>query len=252
MLESLGCRVDVAGNGRETLCRLQSACYDLILMDCQMPMMDGWEATRKIRANENPEVAGIPVVALTADDDREQCLAAGMDDYLNKPFRLQQLSEIVGRWVGNRGRASKGEAGSSDESVCVEPVSAPPETDDQTGSTACVERGALENIKCMFGAGGRDMLARVIEIYVCDSPALLDRMYQALHTCDCEDMSKAAHALKSSSANLGAVVLAGFCRMVEDIARTGSTKGTESVVTRIREEFERVRAVLEGECQRGI
>jgi CheY-like chemotaxis protein len=113
MLESLGCRVEVARTGREALEALSRAPdYDLVFMDCQMPEMDGYEATRLIRKTEAnrcpppPEsgsgVTHLPIIALTAhalEGDREKCLAAGMDDYLSKPFSLEQLTAILDRWL---------------------------------------------------------------------------------------------------------------------------------------------------------
>jgi two-component system, sensor histidine kinase and response regulator len=257
MLESFGCRVDVAENGCEVLHLLESTIYDLIFMDCQMPSMDGCEATRKIRQNQNPKVAGIPVVALTAhvmDGDRERCLAVGMDDYLGKPFRLQQLSEILERWT-NRGRNADGKSGGPDENELSGPVALAEEAVapvDQIRNPVCVERGVLENIRSIFGASGHEMLMNLIRIFIDDSPALLDKMSNALQTRDAVAMAKAAHALKSSSANLGAVSLAGFCRMVEDIARTDSTGSTESIIAQIQAEYVRVKKALEGELQRGI
>jgi two-component system, sensor histidine kinase and response regulator len=104
----------------------------------------------------------------------------------------------------------------------------------------------------MFGAGCQDILYKIIRIYICDSPALLDRMRTALQNRDSEDLSKAAHALKSSSANLGATGLAGFCRIAEDVARLGSTEGTDGIIARIQEEYGKVRAALEGELGREI
>lgn len=255
MLESLGCRVDVAGNGREALSLLESTSYDLILMDCQMPLMNGWEATMEIRKNGNPNKAGVPVVALTAhikDGDREQCLAAGMDDYLSKPFRLRELSDIVERWAG-RGSTFDGGAGNPDTKESPGTSAAAPDTPtDQMDITGCIDCGVLENLKSIFGAGGRDMLAGVIRIYISDSPALLDRMSKALQNRDSEDMFEAAHALKSSSANLGAIGLAGLCRTLEDIARMGATEGNESIIVQIQAEYERVRAALEKEHERGV
>ena len=102
MLENLGCRVDVASDGRELLRLLETGKYELIFMDCQMPEMDGYAATRQIRINESQGRTHVPIVALTAhamEGDRERCLEAGMDDYLSKPFTLQQLAEMLTRWV---------------------------------------------------------------------------------------------------------------------------------------------------------
>jgi two-component system, sensor histidine kinase and response regulator len=105
MLENLGCQVDVVGNGREAVGAISSATYDLVFMDCQMPEMDGYEATRSIRQRETTQIEGrarIPIIALTGlamEGDREQCLAAGMDDYLSKPFRMKELQAILTRWL---------------------------------------------------------------------------------------------------------------------------------------------------------
>jgi CheY-like chemotaxis protein len=106
MLEALGCQVDLAGDGREALEAVAQGSYDLVLMDCQMPEMDGFAATAAIRtlevARRNVGRRRIPVIALTANamkGDRERCLAAGMDDYLAKPFTLGQLGEVLARWL---------------------------------------------------------------------------------------------------------------------------------------------------------
>ena len=104
MLEALGCRVDVASNGYEVLDRLGSARYDIIFMDCQMPLMDGLEATRSVRERENRQgCLKAVIVALTADgsdEDRLRCLDAGMDDHMSKPFRMQDLSDMIEKWCG--------------------------------------------------------------------------------------------------------------------------------------------------------
>ncbi len=114
MLDYFGCRTDVVENGRQALTALDVARYDLILMDCQMPEMDGYAATRAIRDREAsrggaPGDSRTPIVALTAhamDGDRRQCIAAGMDDYLSKPFKPEDLHAILFRWLPPRGAAS--------------------------------------------------------------------------------------------------------------------------------------------------
>ena len=113
MLARIGCAVETAANGREALERLAAASFDVVLMDCHMPEMDGFEATAAIRAREAVGGRRTPIVALTAnaiEGDRERCLAAGMDDYLAKPIRLADLRRVVERWGG---RAT--EAGNSTE-----------------------------------------------------------------------------------------------------------------------------------------
>ena len=124
LLEKLGCRADVAANGREALTALQSIPYDLVFMDCQMPEMDGFEATRRIRSGEaGPDRASIPVIAMTAramQGDREKCLEAGMDDYLCKPVDVAALARVLDRWMGRAG-AFPGAA-----AMAVEKADSPP------------------------------------------------------------------------------------------------------------------------------
>jgi CheY-like chemotaxis protein len=110
MLTKLGCSVDVAADGQQAIDAQQRTTYDLIFMDCQMPLIDGFAATMKIRENEARKSetgsAHVPIVAMTANalrDDRERCLAVGMDDYISKPFRQQQLHDMLGRWLPNFG-----------------------------------------------------------------------------------------------------------------------------------------------------
>ena len=105
MLENIGCRVEVVDNGREAVAAASRTRFDLILMDCQMPRMDGYQATESIRRREEAENEPgnrLPIIALTAhamEGDRERCLAAGMDDYLAKPFTQKQLAEVLERWL---------------------------------------------------------------------------------------------------------------------------------------------------------
>lgn len=102
MLEKFGICADLAGNGHEAIEKLDRTVYDLVLMDCQMPEMDGFEATRAIRKMEGKRDRHTPIVALTASamaGDREICLAAGMDDYLTKPIQLAALRDVVERWL---------------------------------------------------------------------------------------------------------------------------------------------------------
>jgi CheY-like chemotaxis protein len=162
----------VAGNGEAALKAFSEKPYDLILMDCQMPGMDGYEATARIRKLEASEPGrnATPIVALTAhalQGDREKCIAAGMDDYLTKPFNLEQLSAALHRWLRPRGEPAgngqRPEAGSS-------PAAAPPSLD----------RKSLETLRSLQHTGRPDLLERVIRIYLEDSLRLLEELREAV------------------------------------------------------------------------
>ena len=246
MMEAFGCRVDVASNGSEVLDRMESTTYDIVFMDCEMPVMDGLEATRLIRQREKQQKKPMAtIVALTAhgaDEDRSRCLEAGMDDYLGKPFRMQDLSRMMEKW---RVRISVRDSAAS----CQEFQSdfGPPENVPEN----YLDRNSLDNIRSL-GPNGPRMLSTVISIYLNDSPILLDRLSETFDAADVEGAAKAAHALKSSSAGLGATALAVMCKQVEDITRANSLDGAGMLISRIRLEYEKVKEALKLEIQKGI
>lgn len=240
MLENFGCRVEVASNGLEALRLVESNRYDLVFMDCQMPEMDGWEATRRIREFEEGKYR-TPVIAMTAymlDEEIKRCRDAGMDDYLGKPFGLRDLSGILERWItpGKKEDMPQG-CGVQQAEADAKRVSAeqqPPSLDPE----------ALNNLRRVLGPAALGAIPTMIDFYFSDSRALLKEMRRALDSNDQETLWRAAHTLKSSSANLGANVLSGFCREVEELARSQSTMGAEGIITRIEAEFRMVEQVL--------
>jgi len=252
MLENLGCQVSCAGNGLEALERLASSDFDLVLMDCQMPEMDGFTATREIRARE----AGsgipqrIPVIALTANamsGDRERCMDAGMDDYLSKPLSLSELAEVLSKWLTQETSAVR-----RPEAVAERPEVADRQEQSDSADDASAEMGssinrqALDNIRSL--QGGDAILARIIDIYLEESPLILSEMHQAVSLADPDAMYKAAHKFKSSSANLGADRLAKLCKELETQGRAGSTDGAGRLLGEISSEYELTQAALTEEC----
>jgi len=246
MMEAFGCHVDVASDGYEVLDRMESARYDIVFMDCQMPVMDGLEATRLIRQREKlegkPKVTIVAITAHVTDEDRNRCLDAGMDDYLGKPFRMQDLSHMMEKWriknstlnlaAGTQGLHSG--LGSSEK-----------------GAEDYLDRNSLDNIRLLSPNGPR-MLSAIIGIYLNDSPGLLDRLDETFRAADTDAVAKAAHALKSTSAGLGATALASMCKQVEELARANSIDGAGMLISRIRPEYEKVKEALEREVQRGF
>ena len=220
MLEFLGCQCVVAGDGRQALAALEAEVdtFDVVLMDCEMPEMDGFEATAAIRLREADGFPRLPIVALTAgaiEGDRDKCLAAGMDDYLSKPFSIQELEQTLRRWV-----------------------TAPEGDGDPHVDPAVLER-MLEQT-----GGGAGLLRSLIRSYLNDAPARIAAIEGGMERGDAAVVARAAHALKSSSANLGATALARMCKELEAHCRDGSTEGAESLARSLSAEFGHVRTEL--------
>ena len=216
LLARFGVTVLVATNGAEAVERVARQSCDLVLMDCQMPEVDGFEATRAIRrkeatVNAGPASAGmvrrLPIIALTANamkGDRERCVAAGMDDYLAKPFSAGQLGDLLEKWLGE----------AQDQPRCG-----------LAGPAAAVhgalDRAALDNIREAMPGDGDQLLGRVVRRYLDDSPRLVATMRKAATAADTDSLGRAAHSLKSSSATVGATGLAVQCRLIETAVREG-------------------------------
>jgi two-component system, sensor histidine kinase and response regulator len=222
MLQHLGCITVLAKNGREALAELGDEPFDAVFMDCQMPEMDGFEATAAIRRREaeRPEERRLPIIALTAgavEGDRDKCLAAGMDDYLSKPFSLEQLERALRRWLP----ALPG----------LEP------------SEPHIDLKVLEGILTL-GGGGPELLARMVDLYVQDGPQRIATIRDAMARGDGRAAARAAHAFKSACANVGAAALTELCKRLESHCRGGATAGAEALADAVEDEFARVAAAL--------
>jgi PAS domain S-box-containing protein len=237
MLESLGCRVDVVADGGEALQALVQTTYDLVLMDCQMPGIDGYEATRAIREREADAATGrLPIIALTAhtmEGDRERCLAAGMDAYLSKPFTLEQLQSLLTQWLP---RASGPDPADAVEDVapCSGPLS--PE--------------ALDNLRALQRVGKPDVVSKVVRMYLSHAPTLLETLHETAAQGEASALEHAAHSLKSSSGSVGAVRLAALCKDVEAMGRAGDVDHAAGVLAAIDEEYAAVREALAAQVQK--
>ena len=230
MLEDLGCQVDLAGNGLEAVEAVTHADYALILMDCHMPELDGFGATERIRAWEGkPAGQRIPIVALTADVKKgvqEQCKEAGMDDYLSKPFSIDALQGMLEKWLG------------SEQTIEIDE---PPTIVDDNG---VLDQNHLRELDAVGRRRGTDTLGKVIDLYLQDSPALVQQLQAAAEQHDHEQVRQCAHGLKSSSANIGARALSESCARLETAGREGVAEVIPGLVEDMLEQFAEVRHLL--------
>ena len=213
--------------------------FDLVLMDCQMPVMDGYKATQAWRRIEAEEaLPRLPIIAMTANamaEDRQRCLDAGMDDYLSKPVDRKQLEQILVKW---RMRHSETKIVELPAVTVTTPSAALPETGAAERPTLDME--IVEDLKEMMGSDYRSL----VRIYLEDSPKLIGQIQIALNNRDCQALVAPAHTLKSSSANLGALVLSDIAKTIEKSARNGDINTSLQAGAGITAEFERVRAAL--------
>jgi len=273
MLEGLGLDVSRACNGQEALRSVQAGEFDLILMDCQMPVMDGFAATTEIRRHEQlrGRSRSLPIIAITANalqGDRESCLAAGMDDYLSKPFTQQALGQTIGRWITLPRMAPASHDGPAEAPLPASPpdaleprgtpavapaVAAPtvaaPAVAPVAGAAApvhesLINRQALENIRALSASNGDALLERVLQAYLDDTPTHLRSIKSAIDSGSTVQMRKAAHSLKSSSANVGADALAQRCKEMEQLGRNDTTAGAAALLDDMERSFQAVRQAL--------
>jgi len=212
-LRSLGYDADVVGSGAEAIEIISRQAYDLILLDCQMPDIDGYDVARTIRSMESGKPR-IPIVAMTAHTmpgEREKCIAAGMDDYLAKPVSMQRLSSVLVRWVGAR-----------EEVVDMEKM-------------AGLQQLAKANPSFM-----RDITALFRE----DALLRLHELRDSLDASNADRVARAAHSLKSSSGNIGASRMYSLCATIESTARQGNLEGVADMVEQLSTELDRALAAL--------
>jgi two-component system sensor histidine kinase/response regulator len=219
MLESLGCVAHAAENGWLALEAINNDAYDAVLMDCQMPVMDGLTATAELRRREqNAGGARLPIIALTAnamEGDRERCLAAGMDDFLCKPFSQQQLAALLKRWLA---------------------LHVLPESERREGSRLpLIDAAVLRNIAALARPA---LLNSMIELYLQHSPPLITAIERAVASGQVEALQEALHTFKSSTANLGGLRLATLTKECEVLAREGGIAKAAPTVQKIRREYQ--------------
>jgi CheY-like chemotaxis protein len=231
ILESFGCKVETATNGVEALDRYAGREYGLIFMDCQLPGMDGFEATAAIRKQETDPNRRVPIVALTAsaiEGDREQCLAAGMDDYLPKPFTAEQMRSVLANWLSIPQR----------NPTDRERISA------STPPSDPIDAHVLNGLAGLQREGRPDIVNRVITLFLENAPLLLKELQTGAASGDTALLHRASHTLKSASANVGAAQLSARCEGLEAALRAGNVADARSRVHGIVETYRLVESAL--------
>jgi signal transduction histidine kinase/DNA-binding response OmpR family regulator/pSer/pThr/pTyr-binding forkhead associated (FHA) protein len=260
MLEKLGYRTDVVSNGLEAVEAVEKIPYDVVLMDVEMPQMDGLTATSTILTNLTETSAqSFPyIIALTAyalAETRNQCLQAGMKDFLVKPIRLENLAVAL-QQAAKVIAANQQSAVFSHQSTVEEAKAAQKLASIETNTnlptpteSAILDHQVLDGLRSLAGAKAKTFLTGIIEQYFEDSPQKLQAIQQAIDNQDATALRQAAHALRSGSANLGAIAVADLCRQLEDLARSGRTQGSSTTMELLAQTYPQVKLALEQEIE---
>jgi CheY-like chemotaxis protein/HPt (histidine-containing phosphotransfer) domain-containing protein len=257
LLARMGYQADVVANGLEAVEALGRQVYDVVLMDVQMPEMDGLEATRRIR-RELASSCQPHVIAMTANamqGDREMCLAAGMDDYVSKPIRIEELVRALAKAQPVEAQEAKeGQASLTSPTLvrrAAGEAAAPVEPPINSPTTVSViDPSALHNLLSMVG-GEFEYLIELIDSFLEDAPQLLAELDQAVKGSEVEGVRRLAHSLKSNGADFGADTFSSLCKNLEMLAASGQLAGAADLAAQMRAEYSKLEAELEAVRRQG-
>ncbi len=253
LLERLGYRADVAANGLEALQALERQSYEVVLMDIQMPEMDGLEATRRLRsqflAGQQPYVVAMTANAMQGD--REMSLKAGMDDYISKPIRIEELVRVLrtSRSSGGSGRFVRPDPENFtlpvESAVAGAPVeeNLPLASEELAAGSTALDPKVLEELLSMLG-GEFSSLVKLIDSFLEDAPGLLVELDQYIAGGDAAGVRRLAHSLKSNGADFGAARFSDLCKQLESIGKSGELDGAAGLMAQIAAEYKEVEAAL--------
>jgi CheY-like chemotaxis protein/HPt (histidine-containing phosphotransfer) domain-containing protein len=227
-LQKLGYLAEVVENGRQALQAMAKSPYDVVFMDCQMPELDGYEATRDLRAIEG-DARHTWIIAMTANSlegDRQKCMDAGMDDYVSKPVKPEHLQAALSRFSGVRAVAEEAR---------------------DPGSVGAIDARIIAGFREMDIEGEESILSKLIDVFVENTPRVLEEARAAVASGMSPQLERAAHTLKGSCSNFGAERMRLACEKLEALARGGDLEKADELIAQAEKEFEYVRLALEHE-----
>ena len=268
MLDLVGCRVDAVANGIEAVDAALRLPYDLVLMDCQMPEMDGYQACQEIRRRQDPKIH-TPVIAMTANalfGDRQKCLEAGMDDFLAKPLKREQLEMTLHKWlplspprencetaIATRSQPVHGARFSevfppapNPKALAADPVhAAGVNGNGRNGKTATrrkpmlpsVDSNVVAALRALQVEGEPDVLGEILRVFLSDAQRRLEMLEEALEQKDAESLSRVAHGLKGSCGTVGARPMAQLCAQLEALRTESLARDGQPLLAALRAEF---------------
>jgi CheY-like chemotaxis protein len=244
ILRTLGYRIDIADNGAEAVKSLQEHDYDLVLMDCQMPVMDGFAATAIIRAGDsgirNPKV---PIIALTAnamDSDRDQCLNAGMDDYLSKPVTADKMGIALAKWLKVELVTAPQPAADLKGNDHLSHSNATELTREDNGQNVFDENFLLSGVK-----GDREIVEKVLIKFLGSIPKRISALKEANENHNFADLRLQAHSIKGSSRNIGAELLGQSAEILEKACESEDTGLLDGLIQQVESDFHELKSRLE-------
>jgi two-component system, sensor histidine kinase and response regulator len=244
MLRRLGCDVDIAADGRQAIQQIDQFSYDIVFMDCEMPEMDGFEATAAIRRRSDSK-SQLPVIAVTAQamqGDKERCLLAGMNDYISKPIRQEDFVAALKGWLLKKdqheaGRVEKVQNDNTASTDSLHSVSS--QSASSSINTSPVLSGeVVASLRALAEATEPALFNQMFASFLSDSTERISILRSAANTIDAERLQAAAHAMKGASANVGAMNMAEIARQLEILGRTSSVTGAIALIEAMESEFE--------------
>lgn len=249
MLHDMGLQVILVQNGVEAMEILRNNQYDLILMDCEMPLMDGFITTQKIRELEQQRNLTLtPVIALTAhaiQGAREKCLASGMDDYLSKPFSYEGLQYLLNKWLEPVNEKTVGVVDSDvDKQVLKKSMTDLQHADGSSNRTSSIDLNALDRLRMSKAHAKNNLVIKVVNIYLEQSPSVIEKIEHSVMSGDISELDSIAHTFKTSSLTVGAVAVADLCKEMERQYLDGRVDA--GLIQQLRQQFEIVSQELAG------